>query len=96
MEQNTLVLLVQLCPSLKLFIFIFFGLAVVGSGVTTRAISDAAEKLANVSIGSGRGPTKQPVFKPMKAGGWHGHQDLFHGRSQEFLPGRSYSRKVAG
>ncbi|XP_009760644.1 cyclin-dependent kinase F-4-like isoform X1 [Nicotiana tabacum] len=68
----------------------------VGSGVTTRAISDAAEKLANVSIGSGRGPTKQPVFKPMKAGGWHGHQDLFHGRSQEFLPGRSYSRKVAG
>ncbi|XP_019226898.1 PREDICTED: cyclin-dependent kinase F-4-like isoform X2 [Nicotiana attenuata] len=68
----------------------------VGSGVTTRAISDAAEKLANVSIGSGRGPTKQPVFKPMKAGGWHGQQDLFHGRSQEFLPGRSYSRKVAG
>ncbi|KAH0741375.1 hypothetical protein KY290_034418 [Solanum tuberosum] len=42
------------------------------------------------------GPTMQPVVKPMKAGGWHGQYDLFHGRSTEFLPGRSFSRKVAG
>ncbi|KAM3264066.1 cyclin-dependent kinase F-4 [Capsicum annuum] len=71
-------------------------LAVVGSGVKSFAVSDAAEKLGNMSIGSGRGPIKQPVVKPMKAGGWHGQHDLFHGRSKEFLPGRSFSRKVAG
>ncbi|KAH0643908.1 hypothetical protein KY289_034882 [Solanum tuberosum] len=40
--------------------------------------------------------TIQPVVKPMKAGGWHGQHDLFHGRSKEFLPGRSFPRKVAG
>ncbi|KAJ8527132.1 hypothetical protein K7X08_029609 [Anisodus acutangulus] len=68
----------------------------VGSGVKSFAVSDAAEKLANVSIDSGRGPIKPPVVKPMKAGGWHGQHDLFHGWSKEFLPGRSFSRKVAG
>ncbi|CAN4128045.1 unnamed protein product [Withania somnifera] len=68
----------------------------VGSGVKSSAVSDAAEKLGNMSIGSGRGPAKQPVVKPMKAGGWHGQHDLFHGRSKELLPGRSFSRKVAG
>ncbi|XP_060207770.1 cyclin-dependent kinase F-4-like isoform X2 [Lycium barbarum] len=68
----------------------------VGSGVKSFAVSDATEKLANMSISSGRGPIKQPVVKPMKAGWWHGQQDLFHGRSKEFLPGRGFSRKVAG
>lgn len=68
----------------------------VGSRVQNFAVSDAADKLGNMNIGSGRVPTMQPVVKPMKAGGWHGQHDLFHGRSKEFLPGRSFSRKVAG
>ncbi|KAH0642823.1 hypothetical protein KY289_033797 [Solanum tuberosum] len=71
-------------------------LAVVGSRVQNFAVCDAADKLGNMNIGSGRGPTMQPVVKPMKAGGWHGQHALFHGRSKEFLPGRSFSRKVAG
>lgn len=69
--------------------------AVVGSVVKTRA-SDAAEKLANMTIGSSRASIKQPFPQPMKAGGLHGQHDLFLGRSQDILPGRSYSRKVAG
>lgn len=79
---------------LKLVILLI--LAVVGSRVQNFAVSDAADKLGNMNIGSGRVPTMQPVVKPMKAGGWHGQHDLFHGRSKEFLPGRSFSRKVAG
>ncbi|TMX03906.1 hypothetical protein EJD97_013048 [Solanum chilense] len=67
----------------------------VGSAVKTR-VSDAAEKLGNMSIGSGRASIKQPFPQPMKAGGLHGQRDLFLGRSQDILPGRSYSRKVAG
>lgn len=71
-------------------------MAVVGSAVKTRAVSDAAEKLANMTIGSGRAPIKQPLPQPMKAGGLHGPRDVFLGRSQDIMPGRSYSRKVAG
>ncbi|KAI3453881.1 hypothetical protein Pfo_010544 [Paulownia fortunei] len=61
-----------------------------------RGVSDAAEKLANMTLGSGRPFAKPSVPPPMKAGGWHGQSDLFVGRSQELLPGRSYIRKVAG
>ncbi|KAH0642826.1 hypothetical protein KY289_033800 [Solanum tuberosum] len=43
-------------------------LAVVGSRVQNFAVCDAADKLGNMNIGSGRGPTMQPVVKPMKAG----------------------------
>ncbi|KAH0644357.1 hypothetical protein KY284_032241 [Solanum tuberosum] len=67
----------------------------VGSTAKTR-VSDAAEKLANMTIGSGRASIKQSFPQPMKAGGLHGQHDLFLGRSQDILPGRSYSRKVAG
>lgn len=70
-------------------------MSVVGSTVKTR-VSDAAEKLGNMSIGSGRASIKQPFPQPMKAGGLHGQHDLFLGRSQDILPGRSFSRKVAG
>ncbi|XP_016550434.1 cyclin-dependent kinase F-4-like [Capsicum annuum] len=64
--------------------------------VKTR-VSDAAEKLGNMTIGSGRTSIKQQPFpQPMKAGGLHGQHDLFMGRSQDILPGRNYSRKVAG
>ncbi|KAG5589270.1 hypothetical protein H5410_039784 [Solanum commersonii] len=67
----------------------------VGSTAKT-CVSDAAEKLANMTIGSGRASIKQSFPQPMKAGGLHGQHDLFLGRSQDILPGRSYSRKVAG
>ena len=81
---------------MPLKLIFLLSLAVVGSRVQNFAVSDAADKLGSMNIGSGRGPTMQPIVKPMKAGGWHGQHDLFHGRSKEFLPGRSFSRKVAG
>ncbi|KAK6158521.1 hypothetical protein DH2020_005835 [Rehmannia glutinosa] len=62
----------------------------------TRGISDAAEKLANMTVGSGRPLAKLSVPPPMKAGGWHGQSELFLGRSQEVIPGRAYNRKVVG
>ncbi|KAL0327726.1 UNVERIFIED_CONTAM: Cyclin-dependent kinase F-4 [Sesamum angustifolium] len=62
-----------------------------------RGVSDAADKLANMTVGSGRPFAKPSLPPPMKAGGWHEHSDMFVGRrSQELLPGRSYTRKVAG
>lgn len=66
------------------------------TGRNARCISDTAEKLANMAIGSGRSNVKQPLPPPMKAGGWHGPTDLFLGRSQEIQSGRTYIRKVAG
>ncbi|KAL7159792.1 hypothetical protein ABFS83_01G051400 [Erythranthe nasuta] len=62
-----------------------------------RGVSDAAEKLANMRIGPAR-PLAKPTVPPppMKAGGWHGQSQALIGRSQEVIPGRSYSRKVAG
>ncbi|KAL2489796.1 Protein kinase superfamily protein [Forsythia ovata] len=62
----------------------------------TRGVSDATEKFTNMTIGSGRPLAKPSVPPPMKAGGWHGQSDLFARRSQEILPGRVYTRKVAG
>lgn len=64
---------------------------------TKREVSDAAEKLANMTVGSGRNGMRQSLPAPMKAGGWHGQSDSFLGRSQELRPGRAaYTRKVAG
>ncbi|KAK4490842.1 hypothetical protein RD792_001557 [Penstemon davidsonii] len=62
----------------------------------TRGVTDVTEKLANLTVGSGRPLAKPAVPPPMKAGGWNGQSDLFPGRSQELNPGRSYIRKVAG
>lgn len=62
----------------------------------TRGVSDATEKLASMTVGPGRPLAKVSVPPPMKAGGWHGKSELFHGRSQEAIPGRAYIRKVAG
>ncbi|KAL6547705.1 hypothetical protein OROHE_009410 [Orobanche hederae] len=64
---------------------------------TTR-VSDAAEKLGNMTLGSGKSVVgkRSSMPPPMKAGGWHHQSDLLVGRSQEILPGRSYIRKVAG
>ncbi|KAI5656449.1 hypothetical protein M9H77_25242 [Catharanthus roseus] len=60
-------------------------------------VSDTVEKLGNLAIGCGKLPAKrQQPPPPMKAGGWHGQSDLFIGRSQEILPGRTFTRKVAG
>ncbi|XP_075506002.1 cyclin-dependent kinase F-4-like [Primulina tabacum] len=67
-----------------------------GNGGKTRAISDTTEKLANMSVGSGRSLVKPSVPPPpMKAGGWHGPSELLLGRMSE-LPKRPYNRKVAG
>lgn len=64
---------------------------------TKRDVSDAAEKLANMTVGSGRSGMRQSLPAPMKAGGWHGRSDSFLGRSPELRPGRAaYARKVVG
>ncbi|KAA8521259.1 hypothetical protein F0562_011904 [Nyssa sinensis] len=68
----------------------------VNIGKTARGVSDTTEKMANMTVGSGRLPARQPLAPPMKAGGWHGQSDLFLGRSQGIQPGRTYSRKVVG
>lgn len=59
-------------------------------------VSDAADKFSNMTIGSGKQPSRQLMPPPMKAGGWNGQSDLFFGRSQEIQQGQAYSRKVAG
>ncbi|KAA8525130.1 hypothetical protein F0562_007006 [Nyssa sinensis] len=67
------------------------------SSKTARGVSDTAERLANMTVGSGRLPVRQPLPPPpMKAGGWLGQSDLYLGRSQEIQSGRTYTRKVAG
>ena len=83
--------------------FITNGLFFCAAGIyagKARGVSDTAEKLANMSIGSGRvARVRQPLPRaPMKAGGWNGQSDLFMGRSQEMQqPGRPpFTRKVAG
>ncbi|CAI9771630.1 unnamed protein product [Fraxinus pennsylvanica] len=62
----------------------------------SRGVYDATEKFTNMTLGSGRPLAKPSVPPPMKAGGLHGQSDLFPRRSQEILPGRVYTRKVAG
>ncbi|CAL5432006.1 unnamed protein product [Camellia sinensis] len=69
------------------------------NGKTARGVSETAEKLANMNIGSGRlpPPARQSFPGPMKAGGWHGQSDLpLGGRSQDMQPGRACTRKVVG
>lgn len=69
------------------------------NGKTARGVSETAEKLANMNIGSGRlpPPARQSFPGPMKAGGWHGQSDLsLGGRSQDMQPGRAFTRKVVG
>ena len=93
--------LFSLVPCLFLFIWIqnFFFLgnaASIYSGRTTRGISEAAEKLANMSLSSGRQAMRQSIPPPMKAGGWHGQSNMFMGRSQEIQPSRAFTRRVAG
>ncbi|KAG5540413.1 hypothetical protein RHGRI_020584 [Rhododendron griersonianum] len=66
------------------------------NGKVARGVSETAEKLGNMALGSARVPARHAVPAPMKAGGWHGQPHLFLGRSQEIQPGRSLSRKVAG
>ncbi|XP_051151700.1 cyclin-dependent kinase F-4-like [Andrographis paniculata] len=60
-------------------------------GKTTHGVSDAAEKLGSMRMGSGKLQAKPCAAPPppMKAGGWHGG-------STEVLPRRAYTRKVAG
>ena len=71
------------------------------------SISDATEKLAQLSVGSGKvvPTTRQQAAAaaalappPMKAGGWHGHghTDTFLGRTHGIPSGRSHTRKVVG
>ncbi|XP_031118787.1 cyclin-dependent kinase F-4-like [Ipomoea triloba] len=65
------------------------------STVKPHGVSNANEKLANITVPSGRPTFKQPLPQPMKAGGWHGPPAMLL-NSQDMLPGRTYSRKVAG
>ncbi|KAL8119541.1 cyclin-dependent kinase F-4-like [Apium graveolens] len=58
-------------------------------------LSDSAEKLAKMTIGSSKQPAKQSMPPPMRAGGLTGHSDMFLGRPQAVNPGRTYTRKVA-
>ncbi|KAL6549798.1 hypothetical protein OROMI_020286 [Orobanche minor] len=69
-----------------------------GNMAKTHGVAEAAEKFANMTVGSGRPPSKLSGPPPMKAGGWHRPSDLFLERSQEAIPGRAaaYHRKVAG
>lgn len=66
------------------------------AGKAARGVSETTDKLANLTVGSGRQPVRQPLPPPMKAGGWHGHSDLFLGRNRDIQPARSFTRKVAG
>ncbi|KAL0393752.1 UNVERIFIED_CONTAM: Cyclin-dependent kinase F-4 [Sesamum latifolium] len=59
----------------------------------TRGVSDAAEKLSNMTVGSVRPLARPSVPPPMKAGGWHGQSDLFLDDLkklflEELIPGR--------
>lgn len=66
-------------------------------GKSSRGVSDTAEKLAGLMVGSGKQlPMRQSLAPPMKAGGWHGPSDLLLGQPQEIQPGRALIRKVAG
>ncbi|XP_019055924.1 PREDICTED: cyclin-dependent kinase F-4-like isoform X2 [Nelumbo nucifera] len=58
---------------------------------TGGGVSDSAEKLAQMTIGSGRQIVREPPPQlPMKAGGWHSHSE-FLGRPHEIPSGRNYS-----
>lgn len=73
--------------------------ASVNKGRVARGVSDASEKLSNMTIGSRRQSVGQPLRPPpMKAGAqWIGETgNLYLRPVQEIQPGRAYSRKVAG
>ncbi|CAK9153301.1 unnamed protein product [Ilex paraguariensis] len=61
-----------------------------------RSVSDTAEKLASMTVGSRRPPVRQSLPPQLKAGGWHDQSDWILRRSQETLPGRNCTRKVVG
>ncbi|KAI8530711.1 hypothetical protein RHMOL_Rhmol11G0080600 [Rhododendron molle] len=65
------------------------------NGKTAFGVSETAEKLANMNLGSGRVPARQSFPAPMKAGGWHAGQPNM-AASQEFHARRTFTRKVAG
>ncbi|KAL6533656.1 Cyclin-dependent kinase F-4 [Orobanche hederae] len=69
-----------------------------GNIAKTDGVAEAAEKFANMTVGSGRPLAKLTGPPPMKAGGWHRPSELFLEQSQEAIPGRAaaYHRKVAG
>lgn len=74
--------------------------ASINKGRTVRGVSDAAEKLANMTIGSRRQSVGQLLkAPPMKTGvEWNTESggDMFLRSNQPLQPGRSYTRKVAG
>jgi protein kinase len=69
---------------------------------TARGVSDAYEKFSNMTIAPRRQPVarQQPMHHPppMKAGvQWNHHtRDPFLKPAEQILPGRSYTRKIAG
>lgn len=60
-------------------------------------VSETAEKIAQMTIGSTR-QQHQRIYipPPVKAGMRNGRSDLFSGKSRDMQPGRGYCSKVAG
>jgi protein kinase len=70
-------------------------------GKIVRGVSDTSEKFSNMTIAPRRQPVarQQPMHPPpMKAGvQWNHHtRDPFLKPAEQILPGRSYTRKIAG
>ncbi|KAJ7943938.1 Protein kinase superfamily protein [Quillaja saponaria] len=69
----------------------------INNGRTVRGVSEAAEKLTNMTIGSRRQSLGQPRPPPMKAGvNWMAESGNLLRPVQQIQPGRTYTRKVAG
>ncbi|XP_058085551.1 cyclin-dependent kinase F-4 isoform X2 [Magnolia sinica] len=68
------------------------------SSRSTYGVADAAEKLAQMTVSSGRQPVRPPPPTQMKAGGWHGHSEFLVRSTSHEIPAaaRSYSRRVVG
>jgi len=72
--------------------------ASMNKGRYARGVSEAAEKLGNLSVSSRRQSMGHPRPPPMKAGvNWMSESGNFIlGSAQQIQTGRTFSRKVAG
>ncbi|KAJ0113015.1 hypothetical protein Patl1_03636 [Pistacia atlantica] len=72
----------------------------INKGRSARGVSDTAEKLANMTVGSRRQSVVQPLKPPPMKTGVHWNSgsggDMFLRPTQPLQSGRTYSRKVAG
>ncbi|XP_031282492.1 cyclin-dependent kinase F-4 [Pistacia vera] len=72
----------------------------INKGRSARGVSDTAEKLANMTVGSRRQSLVQPLKPPPMKTGVHWNAgsggDMFLRSTQPLQSGRTYTRKVAG